>query len=280
MDANNGFPPLDNARTPGPEGSEVTRLQPPVEDILELYDRFRKVWRGSPVGGWNWPTMPRLKVFDHLSFSELFDLGDLWHDVKHPGSTGGTEAGSRRAWYEERLWEDFYYCGLQASLAKRWAELYGLVHAESHSSYRRLFGSRSLGNGNHEDNYPPGCDHTTLWRRKRGPWHFSEVLVTQPYFYNLDEMVAFAKAHFLWFWISERPAWHFPRGVFFIEWARPESQFAAQRGPQEADLRMQTIHAWKGEGLLPGPGTRNSACSLEPQLRARILIQRRGLVDG
>jgi hypothetical protein len=56
-------------------------------------------------------------------------------------------------------------------------------------------------------------------------------------------MVAFAKKHFLWFWISERPAWHCPRGVFFIEWARPESQFTMQRGTPEADLRMRTIHA-------------------------------------
>jgi hypothetical protein len=42
-------------------------------------------------------------------------------------------------------------------------------------------------------------------------------------------MVAFAKEQALWFWISERPAWHFPRGVFFIEWANPESQFTALR---------------------------------------------------
>jgi hypothetical protein len=94
-----------------------------------------------------------------------------------------------------------------------------------------------------------------MWRRKGQPSRFSEVFVTQPYFYDLDEMVAFAQEQGLWFWISERPAWHFPRGVFFIEWANPASQFASLRATMEADAWMRTIHAWKGEVLLPGPGT-------------------------
>jgi hypothetical protein len=64
----------------------------------------------------------------------------------------------------------------------------------------------------------------------------------------------FAQEQGLWFWISERPAWHFPRGVFFIEWANPGSQFASLRATMEADAWMRTIHAWKGEVLLPGPG--------------------------
>jgi hypothetical protein len=255
MDANNGFSPFDNAKTPGEMGAEVTRYRPPVEDLLDLYDRFLKVWDGPPVGAWNWPTIRKIKLFDHLSFSELFDLGDLWHDVPRPQPIDGDDSAARRARYETNLWKDFYYYGLQASLAERWAQLYGLVHAKSHSSYRCLFGSSSFGNGTQEDNYPPCCDHTTLWRRKGQQARFSEVLVTQPYSYDLDKMVAFAKEQGLWFWISERPAWHFPRGVFFIEWARPESQFAIQRGTPEADMSMGTIHAWKGEELLRGPRT-------------------------
>jgi hypothetical protein len=122
---------------------------------------------GRPaVGPWNWPTMPRLKVFIHLSFSELFDLGDLWHEVPRPQPIDGDDSATRRARYKARLWDEFNYYGLQDSLAERWAQLYGLVQAKSHSSYRRLFASSSIGNGAHEDNHPPCCDHTTLWRRK------------------------------------------------------------------------------------------------------------------
>jgi hypothetical protein len=175
--------------------------------------------------------------------------------VPRPQPIDGDDSAARRARYKARLWDEFNYYGLQDSLAERWAQLYGLVQAKSHSS-RRLFASSSIGNGAHEGNHPPCCDHTTLWRCKARQPRFSEVLVTQPYSYDLDKMVAFAKEQGLWFWmISERPAWHFPRGVFFIEWARAESQFAAQRGTQETDLAMRTIHAWKGEELLPGPGT-------------------------
>jgi hypothetical protein len=43
--------------------------------------------------------------------------------------------------------------------------------------------------------------------------------------------------------------------VFFIEWANPSSQFASMRATQEVDEWMRTIHTWKGEDLLPGPGT-------------------------
>jgi hypothetical protein len=233
----------------------MERLMDAHNDILDLYDRFRKVWSGPPVGPWKWPTTPRLKVFNHLSFSELFDLCALSRNVPRPRWVDGADDAARRARSQARLWEEFYSYGLQDSLADRWAQLYGLVHAKSHFSYRRLFGSCSLGNGTHEDNYPPCCDHTTLWRRKGRQWRLSEVLVTQPDSYDLDKMVAFAKEQDLWFWISERPAWHFPRGIFFIEWARPESEFAIQRGTPEADLRMRTIHAWNGEKILPGPGS-------------------------
>jgi hypothetical protein len=68
-----------------------------------------------------------------------------------------------------------------------------------------------------------------LWRRKGQPPRFAEVLATQPYTYRLDDMVAFAKEQGLWFWISERPPWHYPEGVFFIEWANPGSPFASLR---------------------------------------------------
>ena len=80
--------------------------------------------------------------------------------------------------------------------------------------------------------YPPCCDHTTLWRMpiKRGDNpHLAQVLVTQPYGYRLDEMTIFAADKGLWFWISERPAWHYPKGVHFIEWAAPGSVFARKR---------------------------------------------------
>lgn len=90
---------------------------------------------------------------------------------------------------------------------------------------------------------------------KGTPPRFAEVFVTQPYGYSLEEMVEFAREQGLWFWVSERPAWHYPLGVLFIEWANPESQFARLRGAAEADAWMRTIHAWKGEVLLSGPGT-------------------------
>jgi hypothetical protein len=135
---------------------------------------------------------------------------------------------------------------------------YQLVQAGGYLSYRRLFGKHArVGylDRRHEDDYPPCCDHTTLWRRKGTPPRFAEVFATQPYWYDLDKMVAFAKEQGLWFWVSERPAWHFPTGVFFIEWANPSSQFASMRATQEADEWMRTIHTWKGEEFLPGPGT-------------------------
>jgi len=74
-----------------------------------------------------------------------------------------------------------------------------------------------------------------MWRRKGQPPRVVEVFVTQPYSYDLEKMLEFAKEQGLWFWISERPAWHFPRRVCFIEWANPASQFASLRGTREAD---------------------------------------------
>jgi hypothetical protein len=239
-----------------PMDAEIIKLPPRTEDVIDLYERFRHEQDNLPSREWGGPTSPRLKVFDELSFSELFRLTGLWHDIKRPRPPDGDDANARHARRQERLWSGFYDW-MQSYLQERWAQQYGLVQAGGALSYRRLHGKHSrvgYRDRRREDDYPPCCDHTTLWRRKGAPPRFAEVLVTQPYGYRLGEMVAFAKKQGLWFWVSERPAWHFPRGVFFIEWANPESQFAVQRATHEADASMRTIHAWKGDELLPGPG--------------------------
>jgi hypothetical protein len=208
------------------------------------------------ISAWRGPTTPRFKVFDELSFPELFRLNALWYRVKRPHPPNGTDANARHARLQEKRWENFYYDWAQPFLQERWAQRYQLVQAGGSLSYRRLFGKyasdRVVITAN---DYPPCCDHTTLWRRKGTPPRFAEVFVTQPYWYRLEEMVTFAREQGLWFWISVRPAWHYPLGVFFIEWANPKSQFASMRATQEADAWMRTIHTWKGEKLLPGPGT-------------------------
>ena len=209
-----------------------------------------EVWRG--------PTTPRLKAFNALTFAELFRLSALWHDVWCPPPSEGTEANARYARNQRRQWENFYYDWLQSHLQERWAQQYGLTESSGYLSYRRSLGKHArIGYRDYkrEYDYPPCCYHTTLWRRTGTPSRFAEVLVTQPYFYNLDKMIAFATEKDLWFWVSERPAWHFPKGVFFIEWASPQSRFASLRGKQEADDSMKTIHAWKGKQILTGPGT-------------------------
>jgi len=235
-----------------PVHSSIINLPPRTEDLIDLYKRFRRELDNLPRGGGSRLADPRLKVLDELSFSELFRLTALWHDVKRPHPPDGDTANARHARYEEKRWQGFHNW-LQECLQERWTQRYGLVQSGGYRSYRRLFGK-------HRSNcvivtaadYPPCCDHTTMWRRKGTPSRFAEVLVTQPYSYDLDKMVGFAKAQGLWFWISERPAWHFPRGVFFIEWANPASQFASMRGTPEADGLMRTIHEWKGEELVPG----------------------------
>jgi hypothetical protein len=240
---------------PTPVDADIIALPPRTEDVIDLYERFRHERDNLPSGAWSGPTSPRLKVFDELSFSELYRLTGLWHDVKRPRPPDGDDANARHARRQERLWSGFYDW-MQDCLEERWAQQYGLAAAGGYLSYRRLFGKQASKRGIiTAADYPPCCDHTTLWRRKGQPSRFAEVLVTQPYSYSLDEMVAFAKEQGLWFWISERPAWHFPLGVFFIEWANPENQFAALRATQEADASMRTIHAWKGGEVLPGPGT-------------------------
>jgi hypothetical protein len=257
MDATDGFLPFDNAKAATCEHSSATELPPRVEDVIDLFNRFRYELANMPLECWGQPTT-RSKILDELSDSELFRFADLWHNVK-PSRRDGTDADSTEARFEERRWKNFYYDWMQPNLRERWAHRYGLVETRGYITWKRLFGKTNIRTCWDESvDYPPCCDHTTLWRApiKRGANpHFAEVFVTQPYEYNLDKMVAFAKNAGLQFWISEWPAWHSPRGVFFIEWANPNSHFAVQRATQEADLRMRTIHAWKGEELLPGPGS-------------------------
>jgi hypothetical protein len=250
----NGAEPVPKP-IPMPMDSDITKLPPRTEDVIDLFKRFRHEWNNLPRGAWSGPTNPRLKVLDELSFSELFRLTALWHDVPRPRPPDGDDANARHERSFERRWQGFHNW-MQEYLQERWAQQYGLVQAGGYLSYRRLFGKHaSKPNIITAADYPPCCDHTTLWRRKGPPPRFAEVLVTQPYSYSLDKMVAFGKEQGLWFWISERPAWHFPGRVFFIEWANPESQFASLRAAQDTDASMRTIHAWKGQELLPGPGT-------------------------
>jgi hypothetical protein len=240
---------------PMPMDAEIIKLPPRTEDIIDLYKRFRREWDSLPTSASSGPTNPRFKVFDELSFSELFRLNALWHRVKRPHPPSGTDANARHARLQEKRWENFYYDWAQPFLQERWAQRYQLVQAGGYLSYGRLFGKHArvgYRDQRREDDYPPCCDHTTMWRRKGTPSRFAEVFVTQPYGYRPEEMVAFAREQGLWFWVSERPAWHCPRGVFFIEWANPASQFASLRVTLEADGLMRTIHAWKGEELVPG----------------------------
>jgi hypothetical protein len=241
-----------------PVASNVIELPPRIDDVLDLYKRFWRERRNMPLSAGHGPAAARSNVFDELSFPELFRLNALWHRVQRPRPPDGDDANARHARLQERQWENFYYYWAQPCLQERWAQRYGVVQAGGYLSYRRLLGKHArvgYPDRRREDDYPPCCDHTTLWRRKGRPSRFAEVFVTQPYFYDLDEMVAFAKEHALWFWVSERPAWHYPQGVFFIEWANPESQFASLRATQEADTWSRTIHTWQSEELLPGPGT-------------------------
>jgi hypothetical protein len=239
-----------------PAGPDIIELPPRTEDVIDLFERFRRELENLPPSELREPMAPKLKVFEELSFLELFRLNALWHRVKRPSTTDRTDASARLARLQQTQWEDFYYYWAQPALQERWAQWYGVIKAGGCRSYRRLFGKQVANPGFvTAADYPPCHDHTTLWRRRGTPPRFAEVLVTQPYWYNLDEMVVFAKQQSLSFWVSERPAWHFPRGVFFIEWANPESQFASLRATQEADAWMRTIHAWKGEELVQGPGT-------------------------
>src|ERR1700682_2416333 len=67
-----------------PMDAEIIKLPPRTEDVIDLYERFRHERDNLPSGAWCGPTSPRLKVFDELSFSELFRLTGLWHDIQRP----------------------------------------------------------------------------------------------------------------------------------------------------------------------------------------------------
>jgi hypothetical protein len=75
--------------------------------------------------------------------------------------------------------------------------------------------------------------------------------VSQPYGYkhNLEAMKTFATKKNLWFWISKRPAWHYPGFVAFVEWSAPWSEFAKKRSMAEAHRLWQTVEEWRPELL-------------------------------
>ena len=92
---------------PMPMDAEIIELPPRTEDVIDLYKRFRRELDNLPRGAGSGPTSPRLKVLDELSFSELFRLTALWHDVKRLRPPDGDTANARHARYEERRWQDF-----------------------------------------------------------------------------------------------------------------------------------------------------------------------------
>jgi len=63
-----------------------------AEDVVDLFKRFQHERKNLPPGAWRGPTPPKLKVFEELSFSELFGLNALWHRVKCPHPPNGTDA--------------------------------------------------------------------------------------------------------------------------------------------------------------------------------------------
>jgi hypothetical protein len=77
--------------------SNTVDLHPRIEDVIDLYNRFIVESDNMPISAWRGPTTPRFKVFDELSFSELFRLNALWHRVKRPHPPAGTDANARHA---------------------------------------------------------------------------------------------------------------------------------------------------------------------------------------
>jgi hypothetical protein len=89
--------------------ADIVELPPSTDDVIELYKRFRREWDDLPREARSGPTMPRLKVFDELSFSELFRLNALWHGVERPGpSHEADDANARHARLQHKQWENFY----------------------------------------------------------------------------------------------------------------------------------------------------------------------------
>ncbi len=233
---------------PMPMDAEIIELPPRTEDVIELYKRFLHELDNLPPEARSGPRTTRLQLFDELSFSELFRLNALWHRVERPHPLSGTDANARHSRLQERQWQNFYYYWLQPRLRERWAQNYGLVRAGGDVSWKRLLGKTNIRTyWDARVDYPPCCDHATLWRMpitKGDNPHLAQVLVTQPYGYSLDEMIAFAAEKGLWFWISERPAWHFPKGVHFVEWAAPGSAFARRRDTSAMHDLFQTRQSY------------------------------------
>lgn len=183
MTGETDFSVLDDAKiglTLEPEDFDVTERPPRIDDVIDLYKSFRQERDNPPPGASGGLTAPRPKVLDELSFSELFRLTALGHDVERPRAPHGTDTNARHAQRQEMLWQGFYN-RMQNYLQERWTQQYGLVEAGGYLTYRRLLGKHSrVGYQDHryEDDYPPCCDHTTLWRRKGTPSRFAEVLVT------------------------------------------------------------------------------------------------------
>jgi hypothetical protein len=230
-----------------PEHADVTRHPPSTDEVIELFKRFRHELDTLPPGAFSGPTAPRSKVLDELSFSELFRLTALWHDVERPHIADGSDADARHAQRRERPWQGFYNW-MQHYIQERWAQQYGLVEAGGDVSWKRLLGKTNTRTyWNADVDYPPCCDHTTLWRmpiKSGGNPHLAEALVTQPYGYKLDEMAAFAGEKGLRFWISEQPAWHSPRRVHFIEWAAPGGVFAKKRDNKAMHDLFRTLEVY------------------------------------
>lgn len=154
---------------PMPMNAEIIELPPRTEDVVDLFNRFSLEFDSLPASVWRGPTTPRFKVFDELSFSELFRLNALWHRVERPHPPNGTDPNARHARLQKTRWENFYYYWAQPFLQERWAQRYQLVQAGGYRSYRRLFGKHArvgYRDCRREDDYPPCCDHTTPWRRK------------------------------------------------------------------------------------------------------------------
>jgi hypothetical protein len=57
-------------------------------------------------------------------------------------------------------------------------------------------------------------------------------------------MITFAGDKGLCFWVSERPAWHYPRGVHFVEWAASGSVFAQRRDTEAVHQLFRTKESY------------------------------------
>jgi hypothetical protein len=130
-----------------------------------------------------------------------------------------------------------------------WAMYYGLTPAGGDTSWGRLFGKLNIRRSwDMNLDYPPYTDHASLWRIKGQQPRFAQVFVSQPYGIALEEMKAFAAEKNLWFWVSRRPAWHYPGVVKFVEWSAPGSDFARKRSTAEAHQLWETVVEWTPGG--------------------------------